>query len=113
MLHQVDACVQHVTLLERGSKGSMKPVFEVKLAPPLDDMREQIAEERGVFVKERSEVKSVLGGDELVESNLVRGQLRPVAKSQTVFWIRPSLADPLENHPAECTEHAHCRPVAV
>jgi hypothetical protein len=112
MLHHIDTCVQHVTMLKGGAERAMQPVFEIELAIPVDDVRKEIAEEGGVLVKQGGEVEGVFRGDELVESDLVRGQLRPVAYGQTVVGIRPSVADPLENHPAECIEQGVVRPAA-
>jgi hypothetical protein len=43
----------------------------------------------------------------------MRGDLRPVAYSEAVFGIRPRVTNPLENHPAECTEAWAMRTVPV
>jgi hypothetical protein len=44
-----DPRMQHWALLEGRANGSMETVLEVQIALPLDNMREQIAEESGIL----------------------------------------------------------------
>ena len=76
----VDAGVQDAPLLEGGTEGPVQAVLEVELAAPLHDVGEQVAVERGVLVEQGVEVQGVLGGHQLVEPDLARGQLGPGAR---------------------------------
>ena len=62
VLGHVHAGVQDVPLLEGGPQRPVQAVLEVEVAAPLHDVREQVAEERGVLVEERRELQGVLGG---------------------------------------------------
>jgi GNAT superfamily N-acetyltransferase len=110
MLHHIDASVQHMTLLECGAERAVQAVLEIQLAFPLDDVREEVSEEGRVLVEEGGQVERVLGRDQLVEADLMRGDLCPVADSQTVVWIWPRITNPLENHPAECSDAVPVQP---
>jgi len=61
------------TSVERGAQGSVQAVLEVELPLPLDDVGEEIAEERGLFVEESLEIEGALGGDQIGEAQLTRG----------------------------------------
>jgi hypothetical protein len=51
----------------------VQSVLEVELPLPLDDVGEEIAEERGLFVEESLEIEGALGGDQIGEAQLTRG----------------------------------------
>ena len=91
--------MQHEALLEGGAEGTVQPVLEVVLAAPPHDVGEQVAEERRVLVEQRREVQGVLGRDELVEPELLRGQRGPLPRREAVVGVGASGADPLEDHP--------------
>jgi hypothetical protein len=76
----------------------MEPVLEIQIATPCDDMREQVTIERGVLLEQCLEIKSPLGGDELVESDLVRCNGSPLLLDIPMVRVRPLVTDPLENH---------------
>ena len=50
---RVHAGVQHLALLEGGPQRAVQAVLEVEVAVPLDDVGEQVAEERRVLVEQR------------------------------------------------------------
>lgn len=66
--------MQHVALLKRGAQGAMKSVLKIEVAPPAHDVREEVAEECGVLVEQGGELKSVLGGDQLIQPQWMRWQ---------------------------------------
>lgn len=76
-----------MTLLKRGPQGAMQTVLEVQLALEFDHMGEQVAEKGRVLVQQRREVERAFCGDELVEPDLVRRQLSPVAHPEPVVRI--------------------------
>jgi hypothetical protein len=90
--------MQGVPLLQGGSEGAVQPVFEVDVALPLHRMREQVAVERGVLGQQRLEIEFPFGADELVEADLARRDLGPVAGREPVRGIGPSVAHRLEDH---------------
>lgn len=95
----MDACVEHVSLLEGRAQRPVEAVLEVEVALPFDDMGEEIPEERRVLVEQGAEVQSAFGRDELVEADLVRRQRRPVPTLQAVVGVGARVPYPLEDHP--------------
>ena len=61
-------------------------------------MGEQVAVEGGVLLEQRLEVERALGGDELVQPDLVRGDRRPLLLDVAVVGVRANVPDALENH---------------
>src|SRR3954454_15409953 len=55
-LDRVHAGVQHLALLQGRTQRAVQAVLEVEIAVPLDDVREQVAEERRVLVEQRREL---------------------------------------------------------
>ena len=84
--------------LEGGAQGALEAILEVKVAPPIDDVGEEIAIQRGVVGQQRLEVKGCFGGDQLIEPDLPRFDHRPVLQAQTMRRVRPRLPNLLENH---------------
>ncbi|CAM5298676.1 hypothetical protein SBADM41S_02433 [Streptomyces badius] len=74
-----DARVQDLALLERGADRPVQTVLQVEVALPLHDVREQVPVERGVLGEEGLQVQLALGGDELVQANRTRRDIRPLA----------------------------------
>ena len=99
---RVDARVQDVALLEGRAQCAVQAVLEVVLAPPLHDVREQVAVEGRVLVEQGGQLQGVLGGDQLVEPHLARRHVGPGARGQPVVGIGPPLAHALEDHAAKC-----------
>lgn len=62
-------------LLQCRTKRSVEAVLEIHFAPPLDDMREQVAVERGVLGEQGLEVERPFGGDQLVKPDLAGRQI--------------------------------------
>jgi hypothetical protein len=87
-----------LSLLEGGPQRTMQPVFEVELATPRHDVREQVAVKRRVLLQECLEVQRPLRGDELIQAHLVRGDGRPLLLDVTMIWVRAYVPDALENH---------------
>jgi hypothetical protein len=94
----VDAGVQDAALLQGGPERAVQAVLEVEVAPPLDHVGEEVAVERGVLVEQGVELEGVLGGHQLVEPHLARGQLGPRPRGQPVVGVGPADAHPLEDH---------------
>ena len=90
--------MDHGSLLEGRAERAMQSVLEVELAAPLDDVGEQVTVERRVVVQQRGEMQRVLGGDQVVDPHLPRGDLRPVARLQPVSGVGTPLTHPLEDH---------------
>ena len=108
----MDTGVHDMALLQGGAERTMQPVLEVKLPLPLDHMGKQVTVKRGVFIEQRRQVKSVLGSNELVQSDLVRWKLGPVPHPQPVVGVRARVTDPFENHPRESRPCSAYEPAA-
>ena len=85
--------VDDVALLQRGPQGPVDAVLEIHLALPLDDMREQVAIERGVVGQQPVEGQLTLGGNQLVEAHSVRRDLCPLPQAEAVVRIGPPIPD--------------------
>ena len=96
----VDAGVQDVALLEGCSQRAVQAVLEVELAVPLDHVGEQVAVEGGVLAEEAVQGQNGRGGEQFVEPDLPRRDLRPVAIAQAVLGVGLAVLDALENHSA-------------
>src|SRR5687768_14657352 len=78
---------------------AVEAVFGVQLALPLDHMREQVAEERGVLGQQRFQIERALSGDELVEPDLARRYAGPVLGALvTMVRIWAAVAYGFEDH---------------
>jgi hypothetical protein len=96
--------MEDIALLERSPKGTMETVLKVQVAPPLDDMREEVTEERGILIEKRGKVESAFGGDELIEPDLVWRQLSPVAHPEAMVRVGACVPDAFENHSLSVSE---------
>src|SRR4051794_6485577 len=76
----------------------MKTVLEIQISAPRDDVGEEVAIEGGVLLQQCLEIQRPLGGDELVESDLVRRDSSPLLLDIPVVRVRSLVTDPLENH---------------
>lgn len=101
-----DAGVQHRTLLECRTDGTVQAVFQVKVAVPLDDVGEQVAKERRVLGQQRVQVEVALGGDQLGEPDLARRQTGPLGQRKAMVGIWTAGTYRLENHPPETSAGA-------
>ena len=108
----VDPGVEDAALLERGPEGAVETVLEVEVALPLHDVGEEVAVEGGVLVEQGVELEGVLGGHQLVEPHLARGQVGPGARGQPVVGVGPAEAHPLEDHAGDHNDGA-TRPLVV
>lgn len=90
--------MQHPPLLERGPQGTMQTVLQEELAPPPDDVREEVTEVGGVLVEEVLEVERLLGGGEVGEADLGGGDLGPLALCEAVVGVRTPVVHPPEDH---------------
>src|SRR4029450_12526525 len=90
--------VHCLPLLKGRPQRAMQSVLQVELPPPRDDMGEQVAVESGVFFQEGFQIQRSLGGNELVQAHLVRGDGRPLLLDVTMIWVRAYVSDALENH---------------
>ena len=66
----------------------------------------------GALQLDDGELQRVLGGDQLVEAHLPRGQRSPGLRGQAVVGVRPPLADALEDHGGDDTRRRD-RPSAM
>lgn len=67
--------MDHRPLLQSRTKRPVQAVLQVQLALPLDDVGEQVAVKRRVLGQQCLEIECSLGGDQLVEPHLARGQV--------------------------------------
>lgn len=67
--------MDHRPLLQSRTKRPVQAVLQVQLALPLDDVGEQVAVKRRVLGQQCLEIECPLGGDQLVEPHLARGQV--------------------------------------
>jgi hypothetical protein len=94
-----DPCVQDGTLMKRCPHGPVQAVFEVHRSVPLDDVREQVAEKRGILSQQCLKVECGLSGDEFVQAHLAGRHRSPILRSQVpVVRIRSSVANCFEDH---------------
>ena len=96
-------------LVQRGAQGAVQAVFQIELAPPANDVREKVAVERGVVRQNHLEVQHVLSGDQLIQPDRARRDMRPFAGAPRMVGIGPSLPDLLEDHMASLDELGHRR----
>ncbi|MCW2752519.1 MAG: hypothetical protein JWR83_3629 [Aeromicrobium sp.] len=88
---RVDAGVEHVALLQRGAECAVESVLKEQLTLPAHDVREQVAEVRGVVVEKVLEVELGLGGGQIIETYLRRRNLSPCALRQPMLGVGTSL----------------------
>lgn len=90
--------MQRGPLLQRRAHSPVQAVLEVQHFLPLHDMREEIPVERAVLAEQVMQIQVALGGDEFVDANLPRRQVRPLREGQAMLRIGLSVANRLENH---------------
>src|SRR5918993_5583977 len=110
VFHPDHAGMQHVPLLERCPQRAVQAVLEVELLVPKHDVGEQVAEEGRVLVEQRRELERVLGRDQLVEPHLPRRHRGPLLGAEAVVGVRPTVADPLEDHGPDSRGERDTRP---
>ena len=86
-------------LVQGRTESPVQAVLKVELTPPLHDVREQIPVEGGVLGQQRAQVKLPFRAHELVQPDLPRRDLGPVARRQTMLGIGTPLTHRLEDHP--------------
>ncbi|SEG82771.1 hypothetical protein SAMN04489712_11582 [Thermomonospora echinospora] len=91
--------VQDDPLVEGGAEGPMQAVLKVELAPPVDDMGEEVTVERGVSGQQGLKIQFSFGRDQLVQPYLARRDLRPVPGPEPMLGVGTSVTDSLEDHP--------------
>src|SRR4029453_2802422 len=79
---------------------AVQTVLEEQLTLPAHDVREEVAEVRGVVVEERRQVKLGLGRCEVVETYLGRRDLGPCALCQPMVRVGTPFAHPPKDHPS-------------
>ena len=82
--------MKDLALVEGRTEGSVQPVLQVELAVPLDHVREEVAEERGVLVEEAASWR-VSRVDQLVEPDLPRRR-GPVPPVESVVGVGAAVA---------------------
>ena len=98
--------VQHGPLVQRRAERAVQAVFQVELAAPLDDVREQVTVEGGVLGQQQPEVQHRLGGDQLVEPDRARRHLRPLPCGPGMVGIGSPFPDLLEDHGTSLVERS-------
>lgn len=93
-----DAGVHRPALLQGGPQGAVEAVLEVVVPAPRDDVGEEIAIEGRILLQKRLEIQGSLGGNQLVESDLLRRDGRPLPLSVAMVGVRPDVTDSLEDH---------------
>ncbi len=90
--------MQDEALVQGRPQRPVDAVFQVQLAAPADDVREQVAVEGGVLGQQLLEIKGVLGGDQLIEANGARRDLGPFPGRAGMIGIGPPVPDLLKDH---------------
>lgn len=80
--------VHRLALLQRGAQCAVQAVLEVVVAVPENDVREEVAVEGGVVLEQLFEVEDALGGDQLVEPDLLRCNGGPLPLDVAVLGSR-------------------------
>ena len=76
----------------------MHTVLQVEFAAPFDHVREEVAVKGGVLGQERFKVEGLLGGDEGVETHLLRRDSSPVGVGHAVLGVGAAVAYFFEDH---------------
>jgi hypothetical protein len=100
--------MQNGTLLQCSAERAVQAIFQVELAVPTDDVREQIAIEGRVVREHRVQVKHVLCGDQLVEPHRPGRDLCPFAPGPVMLGIRAPVPDLLKDHTPSLREQRDC-----
>src|SRR6185437_8949773 len=90
--------VQDQALMQGGPQRAVNAVLQVQLTAPPDDVREQVAVERRVLGQQLLQIKRILGGDELIETDGTGRDLRPFPGSAGMIGIGPPVPDLLKDH---------------
>lgn len=90
--------MQYGALLQGGPQCSVQPILQKQLAGPLHGVREEIAEERGVFGEQPVQLQHGGGGDKILQANLLRRDLRPVLGGEPVLRVGAAVPNVLEDH---------------
>lgn len=94
----MDSGVQDLPLVEGGAKRAMQTVFEIQVALPGDDVCEEVAVVRRIFIKQRRQLQRVFGRDQLVQSHGARRDSGPIAGLEAVDGIGARVTYTLEDH---------------
>ena len=92
--------MQGLPLLQRSAQSPMKAVLQVQIALVGHDVGEEIAVERGILLKEGFEIQGSLGGDQLVQPDLMRRDRDPLLLREAVVRVGAGVANSLEDHGA-------------
>jgi hypothetical protein len=98
MIEVEEPGVDDVPVPQCGPHRPVQAVLEIDFAFPLHRVSEQVAVERRILGQQLVEREHGRDGGELVEPELPRWDLRPVADGQLMIRIRFAVADALENH---------------
>ena len=90
--------------MQGGPQRAVNAVLQVQLTAPPDDVREQVAVERGVLGQQLLQIKRILGGDELIETDGTGRDLRPFPGSAGMIGIGPPVPDLLKDHHSSLVE---------
>src|SRR3954454_13605797 len=99
--HLVHARMDDESLVQRRTYSAVRPVLEIQLLAPPDDVAEQVTEDGGVLRQQGLEVEGALGRHELCEPYLSWRDLGPVGQRQAMGWIGTAVPHPFEDHSAE------------
>src|SRR6476620_4261412 len=90
--------------MQGGPQRAVNAVLQVQLTAPPDDVREQVAVERRVLGQQLLQIKRILGGDELIETDGTGRDLRPFPGSACMIGIGPPVPDLLKDHHSSLVE---------
>jgi len=90
--------MDHRTLVQRRPKRPVQAILQVEIAVPADHVREQVTVEGRVLGQDHLQIEDILGGDELIQPDRARRDLRPFAGSPVMVRIGPSVPDLLKDH---------------
>ena len=89
--------MHHRTLLQGRAHRAVQAVLEVQVPLPPHHVGEQIAVEGAVLTEQVEQIQLRLGGDEVIEAELLRREFRPLGQRQVVLGIGPGVPDSFED----------------
>lgn len=95
--------------MQGGTQGPVQSVLQIELTTPPDDVREKVTVEGRVGGQDRLQVKYVLRGDQLVQSDGAWRDVGPFARTYCMIGIGPPFPDLLENHMVSLDQLGPCR----
>lgn len=90
--------MNRLALMQCRPQCAMQAVLKVVLAPPEHHVGEQVAVESGILIQQGVQVECAFGGDQLVETHLLGGNLRPIPLCIAMIGVGLVVSDTFEDH---------------